>query len=1160
MLNNNIKNRDFLIHSLERELVGPFPMGKELDCNTKSIVFDGNNEFFQNHVQKETGEEILKNNPIHRYKAGVLHPLYSQDNDEIDEEEFDPDLDQTDESTNQDQEIEEFPTTGQSNDDDDDDYLFQKKKQYSFGLSFLAEIDKDSEINIIFDGAIYKIQPVMIFSDSGIEGSSLTKPKNIYLRQPVQITGNIKNIWSDLIKTREISDNNIIINSTEKEIADIKFKCIIKSLPPNSTDSSKSRKIITISAVNMGISKESTIFQSKLTISVISKTSEYNILPYPTNTNTQDEDVETYKLLYRNFQTFAIGHGCSASWENQNSENKVRSVYSETIPITEIPSTSPDIKRQDGSDLEISMESLANKDYSSLEELIELYEIWISEKEKTNVGNTLDYVKNRHLAVCKEALERMKEGLLFINNDKDASKAFEFTNKAILYQQLSSDDKRIYNNNKFSTPYENPINKIKTNRGKWRPFQIAFLLSTIKSTVEPNDKNRETVDLLWFPTGGGKTEAYLGLAAFSIFHRRIKNPNDTGVQVLMRYTLRLLTSQQFERASALICAMEIIRKENPELGEKQFSIGIWIGSNVTPNRGDQALNLFNNLRRNTKDQENSSQSFLVSKCPWCNAEIGFIPGDKGTEPRGISVTRDKSIKAEQTIFYCPDPECPFYDPYGIEQMLPIYVVNEDVYKNKPDFIIATIDMFAQVSSNEKIRGIFGINESGNQEFTPPQLIIQDELHLISGPLGSMAGFYENLMEIFCTDERDSKTKPKIIASTATIREYKKQILDLYSRKESHLFPPPGLEINDSFFSKYITNDNGTYSYGKKYVGIYTTNAFSLQTAQSITLATILQSTMWIKKEERDPWWTVLAFFNSIRELSTTQTLLASDVAFHINNIYSRFKSVDDPDFRMRVIHPQELTSRINSNEINEVFDQLSQPYIPEEINQSKAKDICIATSIIEVGIDVDRLNVMVVTGRPKTTSQYIQATGRVGRQWQETPGLVISILNPSSMRDKSHYEKFRSFHENLYSNVEPTSVTPYTIPVLDKALKALLIGYVKQKGGKETISSPNTTQNPEILELMSELKNKMLDRLNYLPNDQYKLLATEFDKAIEEFKNHNRTEWGKMYTTIADENSITVKSSAFVPNNLENNKFPWKMPESLRNVDLSVRIDIPRED
>src|SRR5690606_20031614 len=141
-----------------------------------------------------------------------------------------------------------------------------------------------------------------------------------------------------------------------------------------------------------------------------------------------------------------------------------------------------------------------------------------------------------------------------------------------------------------------------------------FILMNLRSIVIPSEEDREVVDVIWFPTGGGKTEAYLGLAAFVILFRRISDPSSRGTVVLTRYTLRLLTAQQYQRAASLICALEYLRRRNPvELGDHPFTIGLWVGSGLTPNTEADAVRLLQRMLR----EGGRDNPFVLLSCPWC---------------------------------------------------------------------------------------------------------------------------------------------------------------------------------------------------------------------------------------------------------------------------------------------------------------------------------------------------------------------------------------------------------------------------------------------------------------------------------------------------------------------------------------------------------------
>lgn len=397
------------------------------------------------------------------------------------------------------------------------------------------------------------------------------------------------------------------------------------------------------------------------------------------------------------------------------------------------------------------------------------------------------------------------------------------------------------------------------------------------------------------------------------------------------------------------------------------------------------------------------------------------------------------------------------------------------------------------------RSIFGIGNDGTRISSPPGLIIQDELHLISGPLGSMSGIFEILIEELCTDYRTGKgVKPKIVCSTATIRRYQKQILDIYARTDVSLFPAPGLDIDDSFFSTYARDKDGNLMPGRKYVGLNAPGLGSMQTLQVRSLTSLLQAPMGMDEKERDPWWTLLIFFNSLRELGTTVTLLQSDIPNHLKVIKAR-QNLDYKELR-HLNKIKELTSRLSSDEIASAISELK-----IQKGAGNVTDLCLASNIIEVGVDIDRLSLMAVIGQPKTTAQYIQVTGRVGRRWYERPGLVVTLYSASKPRDRSHFEKFRSYHEKLYAQVEPTSVTPFSPTVVDRMLHAVMVGYVRQFGHMDEVDSPSPL--PE--ELLTQLREIICKRVESIDHEELENIRKVFDRRISQWKTLRPSEWSK---------------------------------------------------
>jgi hypothetical protein len=735
----------------------------------------------------------------------------------------------------------------------------------------------------------------------------------------------------------------------------------------------------------------------------------------------------------------------------------------------------------------------------------------------------------------------MQDGVDLLKSGEDplVTAAFCLANEAMLTQQtrgthavrptvFDRESKKIRVEGAFSPKVEG--------RGSWRPFQIAFVLATLRSTAYGDSADREKVELIFFPTGGGKTEAYLALTAFSIFYRRLKDPLDVGVDVLMRYTLRLLTAQQFQRAATLICAMDQIRAaRRSELGDTAISIGVWLGGTVTPNYRKDAKPALRKLIRDGSGEN----PFVLLKCPWCASKMGPIAAvGKGKASRTEPKVAGYTVREDTVALHCPDGACPFH------KSLPIYVIDEDVYEHRPSLVIGTVDKFAMLAFLPNARSLFGLAADGSRDLSPPNLIIQDELHLISGPLGSMVGLYETLIQELTTDRRPVvAVPPKIIGSTATIRRYQDQVRHLYCREAVALFPPRGIDAGDSYFASYARNPDGSFKPGRVYVGVHGAGLGSVQTAQVRTFTVLLQAAFMLDPEVQDPWWTLLVFFNSLRELGTSVSLLQSDVPDYFRVIAKRLGL--DPKEVRRVWRDTELTGRLRNDEVPRAIEQLETKHAEDD---DQAIDVCLASNIVEVGVDIDRLSLMTVVGQPKTTAQYIQATGRVGRSWWERPGLVVTIYGASKPRDRSHFEKFRSYHERLYAQVEPTSVTPFAPPVLDRALHAVMVAYVRQMG------PIGTTPRPVPDRLLGEIRSLLESRVQIVDPDEAGQLAEAFDRRVSQWRKWEYSDW--LSDNDSEDYSLLRYAGTYASR--EEQRLSWAIPTSLRNVDAECRAEVTR--
>lgn len=1160
-----LAGRRAMLKALNEELVGPSPSGTEIDCDSE-ITFPERDASYGPWRQRSSGDEILqRDRPIKRYGIGVLYPPQTAAEIDPGEDDTSPGssevAEQLDGQESQDAPIladaaakaieriaERQRVAPEGEEADFDLSTANAYRPSAMALSFVCSLPSNSKLVVTFTGGRYRQKKVQIHRDAPEPGTGAGARRDggqervWWLRSPVGVVARfagetlVEGI-DRLVKPSEPrADDNL--DGLELSVA------VYARPRPDRTS------LVTVSVVNRstgaGPVDLSCIFQSRFTVRVEGAGDAGLILPYEEGgLRGADEEEDSLALLYRAYRTFAVGHGCAADWSRSDIDEAAVEVYAECLPSYEAPSITPDITDEQGDRVVVRMAPLAGlvdgeDGLAGVENVIRLYEAWIDEQEGrvAALDPRFQPAAARHVTQCRRVLSRMRAGREFLSSSEPARRAFRLANHAMLLQQLrthrreprrtqyNGDSQRI----EVIDPLDIPDWRVATDRGSWRPFQIAFVLCALESTASKDSDERDTVELIFFPTGGGKTEAYLCLAAFSMFYRRLQDPSDTGVDVLMRYTLRLLTAQQFQRAGALVCAMEHLRRLASDLGDARFTIGIWVGGAVTPNDRAEARRARRRLEAGEAGAENR---FVVLRCPWCAAQMGEIKSTgraRRNAPKAAGY-----VERERTVaLCCPDQSCEFADE------LPILVVDEDIYEQPPSLVIGTVDKFARLAWQPEARALFGLDAAGERAFSPPNLIIQDELHLISGPLGSILGLYEVLVDELCTDHRGTPAKAKIVSSTATIRRSEQQIKDLYARTDAVLFPPRGLDAADSFFARYARDDAGDLSPGRLYVGIHGAGLGSVQTAQVRTFASLLQAPMPLAADERDPWWTLMVFFNSLRELGTSLSLLQSDIPDYLKVLRNRLGLT--PGEIRSLWNIFELTGRLRNDEVPRAMDALEIP----TTGLGRPVDICLASNIVEVGIDIDRLSLICVVGQPKTTSQYIQVTGRIGRRWWERPGLVATILSPSKPRDRSHFEKFRSYHERLYAQVEPTSVTPFSPPVLDRALHAVLIAYVRQLGQQNLLPRPVPD---DLIEAAREL---LVARVSVTDPAERENLEAVFEKRYEQW-----TRWGRIHWTgRGAEGDIPLMRAAGSYASSTAARLSWPVPTSLRNVDAECRAEI----
>lgn len=872
-----------------------------------------------------------------------------------------------------------------------------------------------------------------------------------------------------------------------------------------------------------------------------------------------DDEELVFNLLYRNKKSYAVGHGV-ATGQNVNIRTGKGEVYTDFFPSFEIPQLDFEIKELGEESKEIlSMFVLSdisdiskNKKIDLLNKFANAYEQWISKLEE--LGNELkekynDKIIRNQIKECEKILLRIKKGISILSEDKNAYDAFSLMNRSMLMQRVhstlnGSQHDRFPKDEKMpSFDYYNIENK----DASWRAFQLAFILMNIESIFNPSCEERDIVDLIWIPTGGGKTEAYLGLTGFTIFLRRLNDPvNGGGTTIIMRYTLRLLASQQFIRASILICACEIIRRESKKnksynLGEDEISIGLWVGGDPTPNTNKDAKKELLELTKAVSNKEElesrkiKHNKFQILKCPWCGTKLEKEFHRKDV-PWGYKY--DKKV-----IIYCPEPKCDF------NKRLPIQVVDEELYKNPPTLLFGTVDKFATLPWKGEVSNLFALNKDNNTK--SPELIIQDELHLISGPLGTIVGLYETAIDAMCSEKG---IKPKIISSTATIKRAKEQCKMLFDRQVSQ-FPPSGLNIEDCFFTKEVSVEEKP---GRLYVGLMPSGKTTTTTQVRLYTA-LLESLRFIDTSEEvlDKYWTLVGYFNSIRELGKTSTLVKDDIASNIIRYMKRL--MKSKDIRYAGI-PNELTSRLSSTAIVKTLKNLENTYKIGEVDSDNKKkdninhaiDVLLATNMISVGVDVSRLDLMVASGQPKQTSEYIQATSRVGRRY---PGLVFTLYNASKTRDRSHYELFYPYHQTFYKYVEPTSITPFSEQARERALHAVFISMVrhilKLNGNEDAKKFKNN------IEGLDKIKDFIFKRAEELDNSQEKDITIKTKEELDEII----SKWiDKIDTASSDEEvyyySKKADKNLLVPFFEDDYRNAFPTMQSMRNIDNQAGAEI----
>jgi hypothetical protein len=922
-----------------------------------------------------------------------------------------------------------------------------------------------------------------------------------------------------------------------------------------------------------------------------------------------DAERESLEMIYRNRVEFAVGHGVAVHAETADDVTLATEVRTTVLPqyevqVTETPGLDaadrPAMKEMVASGL-LDMQRLATLGVDELVVALNVltndYTAWIAE-QRVRIGEDVvgyDTSAAQALDRCQEIQKRLQQGIDTLKSDGRALAAFRFANKAMAIQRVRSQYAlEVRRGRDVSVDqFDLPKNR------SWRPFQLAFLLLSIPSLADPTNPDRVQpmeahADLLWFPTGGGKTEAYLGVAAFTMAIRRLQGKlggydASRGLAVIMRYTLRLLTLQQFQRATALICAMEVLRREaltagDSSLGQEPFTIGLWVGNKVTPGTTEDSHRAIEDIRNPGRNHAGATSPVQLTSCPWCGSDIA--PG------REVDVDKDRG----RTLVYCGDKKgrCEFSRGKSAKLPhpgIPVLTVDEEIYHRPPTMMIATVDKFAMMAWRGQVRTLFGrVNQECERHgllwpgcecntghratkglpaaavkpvapIRPPDLIIQDEFHLISGPLGTMVGLYESAVDELCGWSLDGKTvKPKIVASTATVRKAKEQVNNVFMRRVS-VFPPHGLDVEDNYFSVQRPIEERP---GRRYLGVCSPGSSRPAMLIRVYTAFLTAAQALFDRfgEPADPYMTAVGYFNSLRELGGMRRLAEDDVQTRSYRV--QMSMVERPALAQRSVNNiRELTSRVSSQDIPKylddlevkfkaTFDAATGKYVTKwNEGDTRAIDVVLATNMLSVGVDVNRLGLMAVNGQPKGTAEYIQATSRVGRSF---PGLVCTVLTWARPRDLSHYETFEHYHATFYKHVEAQSVTPFSPRAMDRGLTGALLSLMRLENDA---FSPNVGAG----ELDKSDKPEITEAIDVLVRRAWNVSETTTIKSLAERELKERAdEWAKE-VSVPGRTLAYEKRGAQAATMVGLVKSPgihawdnWTVPMSMREVEPGVRL------
>lgn len=1024
---SSIEVRTELFHRLRRDLIGP-------SVNAPDAYDD-----------TDLAEERLKDHPSRWYLSGFIAPF---DNSGESEAEVDP--------VEGDDHLALGPegsgAGGAAGDDDapEPSSTHRRFLPSSIGLTAILPVSART-IEVEVNWGDYVAEPPL--PQAVLEGQSTAQPQVEWLRRPRHARFAVPVPASGELKNHLVPDSSAPAVPGGGAL-EISIQCRRMTItPPGGAPTEQNVISVFVTNKRRWVARRyadlTFAFQIELTLhSSEGFCPQHDLSRYQAS----DPDDRLADLHYRDVAAYAVGRNAAAEFSS-DPDGRVRCVRTTALPRAAVERVEPakvagvTFGMRDLADL-----AAAGGDalVAGLRPLVSSYAQWAARQRELLSSDSKIAQAARRVEVAEglvgaqlAACQRIEAGISLLGSDARVRRSFEIMNRAM---EMAARQRNSAGSGHPPEAMAAPT---------WRPFQLAFILLNLSGLSEKQHDDRKIVDLLFFPTGGGKTEAYLGLAAFTIALRRMTGPGllGAGVSVIMRYTLRLLTLDQLGRAAGLICALELMRTD-PEyqengralLGDWPIEIGLWVGSDASPNvlggKGNSGDGTAVKRVRNYKTGRDKRAPAPIKQCPWCATP--FSPDSFHCVPN--------SDLPQNLELRCTNVACAFTG----DRALPIVIVDEAIYRRLPVFIIATVDKFAALPwkgeagsffghvDRYDATGFYGAAEPSKGRplpngFTldPPDLIIQDELHLISGPLGTVAGLYEAAIDRLASR---GSVGPKIVASTATVRRASDQIKALFHRPRTEIFPPPGVSRTDSFFAVTVPE---TRSPARWYAGI-AAGGRGPKLVFLRTLTSMLAASTAMAKDDppaADPYMSALCYFNALRELGGARRIVEDEVRAGLSN-YGDERVRRGPDakpFANRSIgEPLELTSRVSTDEVAEAKKRLEQVFA-ESLDHV---DVALATNMISVGLDITRLGLMLVQGQPKTAAEYIQATSRVGRD-HNRPGLVLAVLNLHKPRDRMHFEQFAHFHASFYRAVEATSVTPWSARALDRALAAVVVSLAR---------------------------------------------------------------------------------------------------------------------